>query len=60
MFVYCSGKIFPSGIAADSYKKAVESAMQKLKKSEADSCYGGGDVTKAAESSSYVSFSLSL
>ncbi|BFG20268.1 hypothetical protein CerSpe_065420 [Prunus speciosa] len=47
-----SGKIFPSGIAADSYKKAVESAMQKLKKFEADSCYGGGDVTKAAESSS--------
>ncbi|ONI18148.1 hypothetical protein PRUPE_3G199600, partial [Prunus persica] len=26
--------------------------MQKLKKSEVDSCYGGGDVTKAAESSS--------
>ncbi|PPR82343.1 hypothetical protein GOBAR_AA38372 [Gossypium barbadense] len=26
-----SGKIFPSGIAADSYKKAVDSAIQKLK-----------------------------
>ncbi|KAL1802633.1 hypothetical protein ACET3Z_031280 [Daucus carota] len=29
-----SGKIFPSGIAADSYQKAVESAMQKLKNEE--------------------------
>lgn len=29
-----SGKIFPSGIAADSYKKAVDSAMEKLKKEE--------------------------
>ncbi|OMP10058.1 Amine oxidase [Corchorus olitorius] len=26
-----SGKIFPSGIAADSYKKAVDSAIQKLR-----------------------------
>ncbi|PHT94681.1 hypothetical protein T459_02563 [Capsicum annuum] len=29
-----SGKIFPSGIAADSYKKAVDSAIQKLKSEE--------------------------
>ncbi|KAF5736460.1 polyamine oxidase 1 isoform X1 [Tripterygium wilfordii] len=26
-----SGKIFPSGVAADSYKKAVESAIEKLR-----------------------------
>ncbi|XVE74205.1 hypothetical protein DITRI_Ditri11bG0180000 [Diplodiscus trichospermus] len=31
----CSGKIFPSGIAADSYKKAVDSAIQKLRDLEA-------------------------
>ncbi|KAI4323437.1 hypothetical protein L6164_023043 [Bauhinia variegata] len=31
-----SGKIFPSGIAADSYKKAVDSAIQKLKNEEAN------------------------
>ncbi|XP_057457162.1 polyamine oxidase 1 isoform X2 [Lotus japonicus] len=42
-----SGKIFPSGIAADSYQKAVDSAIQKLRnqeeaKFEADG-YGGGD-----------------
>ncbi|MED6119307.1 polyamine oxidase1, flavin-containing amine oxidoreductase [Stylosanthes scabra] len=35
-----SGKIFPSGIAADSYKKAVDSAIQNLRKQEAES---GGD-----------------
>ncbi|XP_061348302.1 polyamine oxidase 1-like isoform X2 [Gastrolobium bilobum] len=29
-----SGKIFPSGIAADSYKKAVDSAIQKLRNQE--------------------------
>ncbi|XP_009758572.1 polyamine oxidase 1 isoform X2 [Nicotiana tabacum] len=29
-----SGKIFPSGIAADSYKKAVDSAIQKLRSQE--------------------------
>ncbi|XP_061353822.1 polyamine oxidase 1-like [Gastrolobium bilobum] len=29
-----SGKIFPSGIAADSYKKAVDSAIQNLKNQE--------------------------
>ncbi|XVF22923.1 hypothetical protein REPUB_Repub12eG0212600 [Reevesia pubescens] len=32
----CSGKIFPSGIAADSYKKAVDSAIQKLRELEAN------------------------
>ncbi|KAA3469516.1 polyamine oxidase 1 [Gossypium australe] len=31
-----SGKIFPSGIAADSYKKAVDSAIQKLKGRESN------------------------
>ncbi|XP_044490584.1 polyamine oxidase 1 isoform X2 [Mangifera indica] len=31
-----SGKIFPSGFAADSYKKAVDSAIQKLKALEAN------------------------
>ncbi|CAI0393810.1 unnamed protein product [Linum tenue] len=31
-----SGKIFPSGLAADSYKKAVESAMEKLRKLQAN------------------------
>ncbi|KAK4379705.1 hypothetical protein RND71_001567 [Anisodus tanguticus] len=31
-----SGKIFPSGIAADSYKKAVDSAIQKLRSQEAN------------------------
>ncbi|KAK6928766.1 Amine oxidase [Dillenia turbinata] len=31
-----SGKIFPSGVAADSYKKAVESAIQRLRSEEAN------------------------
>ncbi|KAL2511652.1 Polyamine oxidase 1 [Abeliophyllum distichum] len=31
-----SGKIFPSGIAADSYKKAVDSAIQKLRNQESN------------------------
>ncbi|XP_028784522.1 polyamine oxidase 1-like [Neltuma alba] len=44
-----SGKIFPSGIAADSYKKAVDSAIQKLKNQDADH---GGDVSKITESPS--------
>ncbi|XP_057978587.1 polyamine oxidase 1 [Malania oleifera] len=35
-----SGKIFPSGLAADSYKKAVDSAIQKLRNQEANN---GGD-----------------
>ncbi|CAN1316709.1 Polyamine oxidase 1 [Linum perenne] len=30
-----SGKIFPSGLAADSYRKAVESAIEKLRKQAA-------------------------
>ncbi|KAK6933840.1 Amine oxidase [Dillenia turbinata] len=34
-----SGKIFPSGMAADSYKKAVESAIQRLRSEEAN-CNG--------------------
>ncbi|KAL5540159.1 hypothetical protein UlMin_044038 [Ulmus minor] len=36
------GKIFPSGIAADSYKKAVESAIRQLR-------IQGGDVSKVTE-----------
>ncbi|KAK6119205.1 hypothetical protein DH2020_047053 [Rehmannia glutinosa] len=31
-----SGKIFPSGVAADSYQKAVESAIQKLRNQESN------------------------
>ncbi|CAL5381886.1 unnamed protein product [Camellia sinensis] len=31
-----SGKIFPSGLAADSYKKAVDSAIRKLRNQEAN------------------------
>ncbi|EEF44590.1 polyamine oxidase 1 isoform X1 [Ricinus communis] len=31
-----SGKIFPSGVAADSYKKAVDSAIMKLRSQEAN------------------------
>ncbi|XP_047313974.1 polyamine oxidase 1 [Impatiens glandulifera] len=42
-----SGKIFPSGIAADSYKKAVESAIEKLRNEETDD--GGDDVSKFSE-----------
>lgn len=42
-----SGKIFPSGIAADSYKKAVDSAIQELKNQEAS--FGGVDVSKLIE-----------
>ncbi|PRQ54762.1 putative spermine oxidase [Rosa chinensis] len=43
-----SGNLIPSGLAADSYKKAVESAMEKLRELEADACYGG-DVSKVPE-----------
>ncbi|GKU88606.1 hypothetical protein SLEP1_g2850 [Rubroshorea leprosula] len=42
-----SGKIFPSGIAADSYKKAVDSAIQKLRDQEDDD-----DISTAIESTS--------
>ncbi|KAF5469749.1 hypothetical protein F2P56_010313 [Juglans regia] len=47
-----SGKIFPSGIAADSYKKAVDSAIQQLRREEAirESIRGCGcDVTRVTE-----------
>ncbi|XP_062001690.1 polyamine oxidase 1 [Rosa rugosa] len=43
-----SGNLIPSGLAADSYKKAVESAMEKLRELEADACYGG-NVSKVTE-----------
>ncbi|KAK5811043.1 hypothetical protein PVK06_026362 [Gossypium arboreum] len=41
-----SGKIFPSAIAADSYKKAVDSAIQKLRDLESNSVE---DVANGAE-----------
>ncbi|KAF3437936.1 hypothetical protein FNV43_RR20692 [Rhamnella rubrinervis] len=44
-----SGKIYPSGIAADSYKKAVESAIRKLRNEEANPCGGGNNVCKVTE-----------
>nr|XP_011469503.1 PREDICTED: polyamine oxidase 1 isoform X2 [Fragaria vesca subsp. vesca] len=40
-----SGNLIPSGVAADSYKKAVDSAIEELRKLEAD----GGDVSKVTE-----------
>ncbi|KAJ7982242.1 putative Polyamine oxidase [Quillaja saponaria] len=40
-----SGKIFPSGVAADSYNKAVDSAIQKLNQE----AYHSGDVSKVTE-----------
>ncbi|OIT40579.1 PREDICTED: polyamine oxidase 1 [Nicotiana attenuata] len=42
-----SGKIFPSGIAADSYKKAVDSAIQKLRSQE-----GNNNLESSAETPS--------
>lgn len=42
-----SGTIFPSGVAADSYKKAVDSAIQQLRSQEANR--GGADVTRVTE-----------
>ncbi|XP_024022040.1 polyamine oxidase 1 [Morus notabilis] len=42
-----SGKIFPSGIAADSYKRAVESAIQQLRIQEANPC--SRDLYKVSE-----------
>lgn len=36
VYVFSSGEIFPTGFAADSYKKAVDSAIQKLKSLEAE------------------------
>ncbi|PON74255.1 Flavin amine oxidase [Parasponia andersonii] len=44
---YYSGKIFPSGLAADSYKKAVDSAIRQLRIQEAE--FRGSDVSKATE-----------
>ncbi|XP_048442422.1 polyamine oxidase 1 [Pyrus x bretschneideri] len=43
-----SGKIFPRGLVEETYKKEVESAVQKLKKLEAD-CGYGGDFSNATE-----------
>ncbi|KAF4365493.1 hypothetical protein G4B88_025672 [Cannabis sativa] len=42
-----SGKIFPSGLAADSYKKAVDSAIRQLRIQEAEFC--GSDLSNATE-----------
>lgn len=51
LFFSCySGKIFPSGIAADSYKKAVDSAIQKLRSQEGNH---NEDTDDAAETPSY-------
>lgn len=50
--VSCSGKIFPSGIAADSYKKAVDSAIQKLRNQEADDRGGDSNSSEITESPS--------
>ncbi|KAL6327854.1 hypothetical protein AAG906_026528 [Vitis piasezkii] len=48
-----SGKLFPSGVAADSYKKAVESAIQMIRHQEANHHGGGGiggaDLSKLSE-----------
>ena len=38
-----SGNIIPSGIAADSYKKAVDSAIEKLRKLEEEEATAYGD-----------------
>lgn len=48
----CSGKIFPSGVAADSYKKAVDSAIEKLSQeaNRGGGCDGSG--TRATEPAS--------
>ena len=59
LILWCfSGKIFPSGVAADSYKKAVESAIQMIRQQEASHHGGGGiggaDLSKLTESLSYV------
>jgi hypothetical protein len=43
LFVCYSGMIFPSGVAADLYKKAMDSEIQQLKSQEAN--HGGADVT---------------
>lgn len=44
MYVCCfSGNIIPSEIAADSYKKAVDSAIQKLRNQEEEEEEAYGD-----------------
>lgn len=56
-----SGKIFPSGIAADSYKKAVNSAIQKLRSQEAShDSSTAHDVSVLAETASLVFFILTF
>ncbi|KAH6759763.1 polyamine oxidase 1 [Perilla frutescens var. frutescens] len=50
-----SGKIFPSGIAAHSYQKAVESAIQKLRKQESNPDL---DASLLAETPSYYASSF--
>ncbi|KAL3537478.1 hypothetical protein ACH5RR_000844 [Cinchona calisaya] len=47
-----SGKIFPSGIAADSYKKAVESAIQRLSQEANHDASTAHDVAVLAETPS--------
>ncbi|MCD7469207.1 polyamine oxidase1, flavin-containing amine oxidoreductase [Datura stramonium] len=46
------GKIFPSGIAADSYKKAVDSAIQKLRSQEGNHHEAAEDASILAETPS--------
>ncbi|XP_022893255.1 polyamine oxidase 1-like isoform X1 [Olea europaea var. sylvestris] len=48
-----SGKIFPSGIAADSYKKAVESAIRTLRNEESNR---DANVPVLAETPTYSDF----
>ncbi|CAH2072827.1 unnamed protein product [Thlaspi arvense] len=52
-----SGEIFPTGFAADSYKKAVDSAILKLKSLEADSA---GQVAEEAPSSPKTPIELAI
>ncbi|XP_071931733.1 polyamine oxidase 1-like isoform X2 [Coffea arabica] len=47
-----SGKIFPSGIAADSYKKAVDSAIQRLSQEANHDASTAHDVSVLAETPS--------
>ncbi|KAJ4822738.1 polyamine oxidase1, flavin-containing amine oxidoreductase [Turnera subulata] len=43
-----NGKIFPSGVAADSYKKAVDSAIEKLRSLEANHLVGGDVINESS------------
>ncbi|CAH9091979.1 unnamed protein product [Cuscuta europaea] len=45
-----SGKIFPSGIAADSYQKAVDSAIHKLRRQQANPDSTDSEVANISES----------